>query len=112
MIKVLELERNQEAPASPQPLYIGAVTGGEEVLWIGAALTRAELAHELAAHLLPRCICQLGEAGARQFRRLLDQGQQERAVDLYFATMDDHWEVERLSVVTRDLVASTMVAKP
>jgi hypothetical protein len=84
-------------------VHIAVVTSGKEVLWIGAADTRRQLAGDLSDFLVPRCAVQLWEDGAAQFLRLLDQGQPERAVDLYFALVGERWDFDRLTVVTRSL---------
>lgn len=65
-------------------IHIGAVTSGKDVIWLGAAETRGQLALALSEFLLPRSLFQLREDGAAQFLRLVDQGQPERAVDLSF----------------------------
>lgn len=94
------MEMDESDPRTDQ-VEIGVVTGGGDVLWIGAAATRRALVEELAESLLDRCHYQLKESDARQFRRLFAQGQRERAVDLYFESVDARWEVERLTIVTR-----------
>jgi hypothetical protein len=91
----------QETDTSQELLFIGVISSGGSVVWVGAAASRAELAHEVADYLLPHSVYQLRDAAHAQFRRLLSQGQVERAVDLYFATVGERWDVERLSVFRR-----------
>jgi hypothetical protein len=94
----------READTLSEQLYIGVISSGGDVVWVGAAASRAELAHDIADHLLPHAGYQLRDSAHTQFRRLLAQGQVERAVDLYFATVGDCWDVERLSVFSRKVM--------
>lgn len=102
--------RMSQGEQTTRMMQVGVVSGAGEVLWIGAARTRAALAEEIADFLIPRADYQLHDGDRTQFRRLLAQSQPQRAVDLYFATVGSRWDVERLSVVTRRVPVSGEVS--
>lgn len=85
-----------------EPLFVGVVTSGDEVVWLEIASSREELLQLLCIHLLPASEYMLPDIPARHFRELVAQTKWEPAVTLYFGEVGKRWEREYLTIVARE----------
>ena len=63
-----------------------------------AAATPELLTQEIAAYVSSRCEYVLWDADACRVRALLDAGELDAAISLYFARVGERWDEERLEI--------------
>ena len=86
-----------------QTLHVAVVYGVNDVRYVTAAESRAELAVRLANYVRRHAGHQLSPGDARRLRRLLAARLFEAAVEHYFARVGRRWDEERLVVEAVDL---------
>jgi hypothetical protein len=77
-------------------LHVAVVHTANAVHLVTAATSRAALTDRLSDYVRRRAGSQLWPNDARRLRRLLAKGQLDEAIELYFASVGERWDEERL----------------
>jgi hypothetical protein len=76
---------------------VAVVCGPDGVRYTASGADQPEVVSRLLAYVGERCEDVLWPSDAREVRRLIAAGQDQDAVELYFATVGERWDAEWLA---------------
>jgi hypothetical protein len=79
--------------------HVAVVRGADGVLFTASGASDGEIAAELVTYIAERCDDVLWPADANEVRRLIDAHREDEAITLYFASVGQRWDEERLCVI-------------
>lgn len=86
-------------------IHVAAVCTAAEVRMLAGALAPADLERRLAAYVRRNATQLLWPTESARVLRLLEQGQSDEAISVYFSAVGDRWDQEFLHLQTLDLDA-------
>ena len=96
----------------PAALHVAVVHTVNAVHLIAAAASRPALIARLGDYVRRRAGSQLWPHDARRLRRLLSKGQVDEAIELYFASVGERWDEERLVTSVVEVVYNLFPPDP
>jgi hypothetical protein len=95
---------NADAQQEARNVYVGIVHTADGVLYATVAESRAMLLERIVDHVCARAEDQLWPVHSRRLKQLLDAGEVESAVALYFERVGERWDEEWLVTVAVDTI--------
>jgi hypothetical protein len=86
--------------------FTATIRAPDGARFTAAAATPELLNREIVAYVLSRSDYVLWPDDARQVRELIETGEADAAINLYFASVGDRWDEEWLEISTRPLSAN------
>ena len=108
--KNIRAKMTQTEAGDTLALHLAVVHDANAVRLVTAATSRAALTERLAGYVRRHAGNQLWPRDARRLRRLLAAGQFDRVVELYFASVGERWDEERLVIETVEVGQAPGVA--